>query len=37
VKDLRALKILKEMIEAGILTKEGKSRGSHYKLREDKS
>lgn len=33
VKDSRALKILKEMVEAGILKKEGKLRGSYYKLR----
>ena len=33
VKDSRALKILREMVEAGVLKKEGKLRGSYYKLR----
>lgn len=33
VKDSRALKILKEMVEAGILKKEGKLRGTCYKLK----
>lgn len=33
VKDSRALKVLKEMVEAGILKKEGKLRGSYYKLK----
>ncbi len=33
VKDSRALKILREMVEAGILKKEGKLRGSCYKLK----
>ena len=33
VKDSRALKILKEMVEDGILKKEGKLRGSCYKLK----
>ena len=32
VKDSRALKILKELVERGILRKEGKLRGSYYKL-----
>nr|WP_304710754.1 winged helix DNA-binding protein [uncultured Acetatifactor sp.] len=29
VKDSHALKVLKEMVEAGILKKEGKLRGSY--------
>lgn len=33
VKDSRALKILKELVEAGVLRKEGKLRGSYYKLK----
>lgn len=33
VKDSRALKILREMVEAGILKKEGKLRGSYYRLK----
>ena len=33
VRDSRALKILKEMVEAGILKKEGKLRGTCYKLK----
>ena len=33
VKDSRALKILKELVEAGILKKEGKLKGSYYKLK----
>ena len=33
VKDSRALKILREMVEAGILRKEGELRGSCYKLK----
>ena len=33
VKDSRALKVLKEMVEAGLLKKEGKLRGSYYKLK----
>lgn len=33
VKDSRALKILREMVEAGILEKEGELRGSRYKLK----
>ena len=33
VKDSRALKILKELVVAGILKKEGKSKGSYYKLK----
>lgn len=33
VKDSRALKILKEMVEAGILKREGKLKGSCYKLK----
>lgn len=33
VKDSRALKVLKEMVESGILKKEGKLRGSYYKLK----
>lgn len=33
VKDSRALKVLKEMVEAGMLKKEGKLRGSYYKLK----
>ncbi len=33
VKDSRALKILKELVEAEVLKKEGKLKGSYYKLR----
>ena len=33
VKDSCALKILREMVVAGILKKEGKLRGSHYKMK----
>ena len=33
VKDSRALKVLREMVDAGILKKEGKLRGSYYKLK----
>ncbi|MDE7313167.1 MAG: putative DNA binding domain-containing protein [Eubacterium sp.] len=33
VKDSRALKILKELVGAGILKKEGKLKGSYYKLK----
>ena len=33
VKDSRALKILKELVEIGILKKEGKFKGSYYKLK----
>ena len=33
VKDSRALKILREMVEAGVLKKEGELRGSCYKLK----
>ncbi len=33
VKDSRALKILKEMVVAGVLKKEGKLKGSYYKLK----
>ncbi len=33
VKDSRALKILKELVEAGVLKKEGKLKGSYYKLK----
>lgn len=33
VKDSRALKILKELVEAGIIIKEGKLKGSYYKLK----
>ena len=33
VKDSRALKILKELVEAEVLKKEGKLKGSHYKLK----
>ncbi len=33
IKDSRALKILREMVEAGILKKEGKLKGSNYKLK----
>ena len=33
VKDSRALKILKELVEAGVLRKEGKLKGSYYKLK----
>lgn len=33
VKDSRALKILKEMVAAGVLKKEGKLKGSYYKLK----
>lgn len=32
VKDSRALKVLRELVEIGILIKEGKLRGSYYKL-----
>lgn len=34
VKDLRALKIMKEMVEEGILIKQGKLKGSYYILKE---
>jgi len=33
VKDSRALKILKELVEAEVLKKEGKLKGSYYKLK----
>ncbi len=33
VKDSRALKILKELVETGILKREGKLKGSYYKLK----
>ena len=33
VKDSRALKILRDIVEAGILEKEGELRGSRYKLK----
>lgn len=33
VKDSRALKILKELVEAGILERVGKLKGSYYKLK----
>lgn len=33
VKDSRALKVLKELVEAGVLRKEGKLKGSYYKLK----
>ncbi len=33
VKDSRALKILKELVETGVLRKEGKFKGSYYKLK----
>ncbi len=33
VKDSRALKILKELVAAGVLKKEGKLKGSCYKLK----
>ena len=33
VKDSRALKILKELVEAGVLKKEGKLKGSYYILK----
>ena len=33
VKDSRALKILKELVAAGVLHKEGKLKGSYYKLK----
>ena len=33
VKDSRALKILKELVVAGVLKKEGKFKGSYYKLK----
>ncbi|MCI9173818.1 MAG: hypothetical protein HFH49_02570 [Lachnospiraceae bacterium] len=33
VKDSRALKILRELVEIGILKKEGKRKGSYYKLK----
>lgn len=33
VKDSRALKILRELVEAGVLKKEGKLKGSYYKLK----
>ena len=35
VKDSRALKILKEMLEESILIKYGKNRGSYYTLKDD--
>lgn len=34
VKDSRALKILKEMVEMGVLSKQGKLKGSYYILKE---
>lgn len=34
VKDSRALKIMKEMVEEGILIKQGKLKGSYYILKE---
>ena len=34
VKDSRALKIMKEMVEEGILIKKGKLKGSYYILKE---
>lgn len=33
VTDSRALKILRELVESGGLRKEGKLRGSYYKLK----
>lgn len=33
VKDFRALKVLKELVEAGVLRKEGKLKGSYCKLK----
>ena len=33
VKDSRALKILKELVDTGVLRKEGKFKGSYYKLK----
>lgn len=32
VKDSRALKTLKELVEAGVLKKEGKLKGSYYNI-----
>lgn len=34
VKDSRALKIMKEMVEAGVLSKQGKLKGSYYILKQ---
>ena len=36
VKDSRALKILKEMMEIGVVVKRGKLKGSYYILNEFK-
>lgn len=33
VKDFRALKVLKRLVEEGILRKEGAKRGTYYKLK----
>ena len=35
IKDSRALKILKEMVETGILEKQGKLKGSYYILKDE--
>ena len=35
VKDSRALKILKEMAEIGVLEKQGKLKGSYYILKNE--
>lgn len=35
VKDSRALKILKELVEMGFITKQGKLKGSYYTLEEE--
>lgn len=34
VKESRALKIMKEMVEAGVLSKQGKLKGSYYILKQ---
>ncbi len=34
VKDSRALKILKELVEIGVISKKGKLKGSYYVLKE---
>lgn len=36
MKDSCALKVLKELVEAGVLRKEGKLKGSYYKFIEIK-
>lgn len=35
IKDSKALKILKEMVETGILEKQGKLKGSYYILKDE--